>query len=99
TLRGQTDYSGVTLKASYIARVAESAPVSGLSGFDGTMLFFTFQVPEGVANLRVAIGGGSGDVDLYVRRGGFATLGQYDCAARGSGNEKVCEFANPRAGL
>lgn len=99
TLRGETDYSGVILRSRYTARVGESVPVSGLAGIEGTMLSFSIQVPAGMRNLRVAIGGGSGDVDLYVRRGAFATLERFDCAATGLGSDKACEFANPASGL
>ena len=99
TVRGETEYSGVVVKGRYVSQVSESVPVTGLTGMEGTMLSFTVLVPTGMRNLRVAVSGGSGDVDLYVRRGSLVSLESFDCASTGAGSEKACEFANPTSGI
>lgn len=73
-------------------------PVSGLSGSTGGQVAYTFTVPAGATNLSVAMAGGSGDADLYVRFGSAPTTSTYDCRPYKSGNSETCTFATPSAG-
>lgn len=60
---------------------------------------FAFNVPSGATNLVVSISGGTGDADLYLRKGTPPTrtfLG-YDCAPLTYGNDEVCAVATPGA--
>ncbi|WP_462151366.1 M28 family metallopeptidase [Pseudoalteromonas xiamenensis] len=52
----------------------------------------------GYSNLNVAISGGSGDADLYVKFGSDVTTSNYDCRPYKNGNEETCSFNNPGAG-
>src|SRR5690606_12574447 len=54
-------------------------PVSGISGSAGNPLYWTINVPAGATSLQIATSGGSGDVDLYVRRGSQPTTSSWDC--------------------
>ena len=73
-------------------------PVTGLSATSGNWLHYTINVPAGASNLSIASSGGSGDADLYVRRGSQPTTSAYDCRPYRSGNAETCSFATPQAG-
>src|SRR5690606_28918258 len=73
-------------------------PVTGLSGSSGTELRFTLEVPSGATNLVFQISGGSGDADLYVRRGSPPTTSQWDCRPYRTGNNESCSFSSPASG-
>ncbi len=73
-------------------------PRTGLGASTGNDLGFTLQVPAGASNLSFALSGGSGDADLYVKRGSAPTDSSYDCRPYKSGNAETCSFASPQAG-
>ncbi len=72
--------------------------VTGLSGAAGSARYWTIEVPAGATNLNIAMSGGTGDADLYVRRGSAPTTSTYDCRPYQSGNNESCPFATPTAG-
>jgi len=78
--------------------LSNGVPESNLSGGQGSETFFTIDVPSGASNLEVAISGGSGDADLYVRFGSEPTTSTYDCRPYRNGNNESCDFASPNAG-
>lgn len=80
------------------SELTSGVPVSGLSGASGSQQFFTINVPSGSSKLTVALAGGSGDADLYVRFGSAPTTGSYDCRPYLGGNNENCSFDNPAAG-
>ena len=55
-------------------------------------------VPAGATRLTVTISGGTGDVDLYVRRGAVPSFTVFDCASENGGNTENCTINNPAAG-
>ncbi|MDF1566135.1 MAG: M4 family metallopeptidase [Deltaproteobacteria bacterium] len=73
-------------------------PVSGLSAAKNGELHFSVEVPAGASNLTVQIAGGSGDADLYVRRGAAPTTSSYDFRPYLQGNAETVEVANPTSG-
>lgn len=78
--------------------LANGTPVTGLSGSAGTEHRFTVQIPSGASNLRFQMSGGSGDADLYVRRGSAPSTGSFDCRPWLTGNNETCTFASPQSG-
>src|SRR5690606_13181624 len=78
--------------------LANGTPVTGISGGSGSTQYWTITVPAGATNLNIATSGGSGDLDLYVRRGSQPTTSTYDCRPYRSGNAESCSFAAPQAG-
>ena len=74
-------------------------PVTGVSGASGSTRYWTITVPAGATNLNIATSGGSGDADLYVRRGSQPTTSTYDCRPYLNGNNESCAFAAPQAGV
>lgn len=67
----------------------------------GGQRHFAVRVPAGDAiRLRFLLTGGSGDADLYVRRGRYPARqeGEFDCASANPGNEDSCTFDEPADG-
>lgn len=106
-LNGYSAYSGVSLLADYTA-----ASGGGDGGAEGATLtesnisisrrawkHYTVTVPAGMSTLTVTTNGGSGDADLYVKRGSQPTTTSYDCRPYKSGNTESCSFANPQAAV
>lgn len=72
---------------------------TNLSAPAGSQLGFTVAVPAGATELRVAIQGGTGDADLYVRHGAEPTTTTWDCRPYKSGNVEECVIADPAEGV
>lgn len=87
--------STTTLNQNILDRSAER---SGLSGARGSRKYYSFDVPEGASNLRIAIEGGSGDADLYVRFGAIPNGEEYDCRPYKTDSNETCFAEEPRAG-
>jgi serine protease len=60
-------------------------------------MFFKINVPAGEALLRVEISGGTGDADLYVKKGEKPTAKSWDYAPYLHGNNEVVEVQDPAA--
>lgn len=71
---------------------------SPIAAAQGAKLYFTIDVPAGATNLRVALSGGSGDADLYLRYASAPTTTSYDCRPYLGGNNETCTVAAPQAG-
>jgi len=108
-LHGYTPYSGVTLRATFtssgqppsgpgVTLLANNTPVSGLAGSQGSEQHFRIDVPSGRQTLTVALSGGTGDADLYVRFGQQATAAAWTCRPYLGGNNETCTISNPSAG-
>lgn len=59
---------------------------------------YTLAVPSGSHSVTIAISGGTGDADLYVRRNSAPTTSSYDCRPYKSGNAESCTFSSTSAG-
>jgi serine protease len=70
--------------------LSNGVPVTGLSGTSGMSSVYTFTVPAGATNVSIAISGGTGDADLYVKAGSAPTLSSYDCRPYITGNNETC---------
>lgn len=95
-------YSGVSLTGSFTESSGGSTgaieTTPNLAASQGNWLYYTLDVPAGMATLNVDIDGGSGDADMYVRFGAQPTTSSYDCRPYKNGNTESCAFANPNAG-
>jgi|GEM_PF-382658 len=104
-LRGYTLYAGVTVKATYspvaeeVTELRNGVPARDLSGVAGGEAFFKIEVPAGQASLEIAMSGGTGDVDLYVRKGSKPTITGYDYRPYLIGNEEKVEVESPAAAV
>ncbi len=98
-LRGYSSYSNTSLTASYDVSTpgGDSGTETNLSAARRDWLYFPVQVPAGTGSLEVSITGGSGDADLYVRKGAQPTTSSYNCRPYKNGNEESCSFSSPGA--
>lgn len=80
-----------------ITRLSSPAVVENLSLSSGALMF-SLSVPTGSTALLFRISGGSGDADLYVRRGAPPTTSQYDCRPYRTGNSETCQFPATMSG-
>lgn len=71
---------------------------TNLSGTQGSTLYYSIDIPIGAKNLEIEIGGGTGDVDLYVKFGELPTTSSYDCRPYDVGNNELCSFPLPLNG-
>ncbi len=100
-VRGYTSYSNVNLVATHDGGGTNPPPAGGsatlenLSGASGSFTHYYVDIPAGMSSLNVQMSGGSGDADLYVRRGSQPTTSSYDCRPYKYGNNETCSFSNP----
>jgi len=90
-----------TVNASFTAVVTplvNGVAVGNLSAPVDSLKHFYLDVPSGQTSLTIKTSGGSGDVDLYVRRDSLPTTSAYDCRPYLTGNTESCTIANPVAG-
>jgi serine protease len=88
----------VTVNVVEVPALAQGVPVSSLSGASGSLRYWVVNVPSGIPSLSIAINGGTGDADLYVRYGGLPTTTVYDCRPFSGGNNETCTTTFPAAG-
>ncbi len=73
-------------------------PVGNVVGAMSSQRYFRLAVPTGATSLEVTLAGGSGDADLYVRRGQQPTTSTYDCRSTTSTNSEICTIPSPAGG-
>ncbi len=72
--------------------------ISNLSGAAGSFQQFIIAVPTGQVRLAIAMDGGEGDADLYLRHAAPPTLHAYDCRPFVLGNAEDIQLDQPAAG-
>jgi hypothetical protein len=101
-LHAYAAYSGVSLKATWGGGGGGSTLSNGvavpLSGGQGSAVTYTIAVPAGVTTLNIQLSGGTGDADLYVRRGSAPTTTTYDYRPYLDGNNETVSVAAPASG-
>lgn len=95
-LRAYSAYAGVSLTGSYtMPGTGGSFTETNLSDNQNGWKHFTVSIPAGMSQFSIQMSGGTGDADLYVRRGSQPTTSQYDCRPYRWGNSESCSFNNP----
>lgn len=72
--------------------ISNGVPVTGLSGAAGSWQYFKVNVPAGDSTLDVAIYGGTGDADVYVRYGALPDLDSWDARPYLNGNNETARI-------
>jgi len=96
-------FSGVSLTGSFTepstggGATGGSASVTDISVARRAWTYYTIAVPAGMVTLDFAMSGGTGDADMYIRRGAKPTSSTYDCRPYKSGNNETCSLTNPVA--
>ena len=88
-----------TVNQMTITTMVNGITYAGISGATGSKRYFQISVPSGQATLDIRIAGGTGDCDLYVRRGGVPTTSVYDYRPYKDGNNELAHVSNPAAGV
>jgi hypothetical protein len=102
-VRAYMEYDGVTLKATYgppveqVKALENCVAVNGLAGAQDSETFFKIDVPAGQDLLRIEISGGTGDADLYVKKGEKPTAKSWDFCPDLHGNDEAVEIQGPAA--
>jgi len=73
-------------------------PRAGLSGAANSQSFYKLEVPSGAATLTFTMQGGTGDADLFVKRGFEPNDVIFDCRSAGSTSNETCTINAPQAG-
>jgi Zn-dependent metalloprotease len=89
---------GVVTPPPPTVTLTNNVPVTAISGSTGSQKFYKLTVPAGQASLKFDTSGGTGDLDMYVKRGAAPTTSTYDCRPYTTGNTENCSFTNPVAG-
>jgi Zn-dependent metalloprotease len=72
--------------------------VTGIGASTGAWKHYKIAVPSGQTKLEIVMSGGTGDGDLYVKRGAQPTSSSYDYRPYLSGNNETVTVTNPVAG-
>ena len=79
--------------------ITSGTPVTNISGAEDSQKVYRIAVPAGAGQLSVVTSGGTGDADIYVRRGQPPTaLSVDDCVSDDISNEESCVIASPASG-
>jgi subtilisin family serine protease len=70
----------------------------GVSGAANSQAYYKLEVPAGATTLNFTLQGGTGDADLFVKRGIEPTDVVFDCMSAGGTNNETCNFNAPQAG-
>jgi serine protease len=73
--------------------------VTGITVGANGELKYQLIVPNGATNLLFAMYGGTGDADIYVKRGTPPTNSSFDCRPFSFGNNETCFFPAPASGV
>ncbi|KDA54790.1 hypothetical protein EG19_09070 [Thermoanaerobaculum aquaticum] len=92
------DAVGAPGGAVQVTTLSNGQTVSNLSASTGNWLYFKITLPSGQTQLKVVTSGGSGDADLYVKRGALPSTSSYDGKSEGSTTAETVTISNPAAG-
>jgi vibriolysin len=81
-----------------VTTLSNNQTVTGISGGTGSWTNYKITVPTGQTQLKITMSGGTGDADLYVKRGAQPTSTSYDYRPYLTGNNETVTVTNPVAG-
>jgi uncharacterized repeat protein (TIGR02543 family) len=84
--------------AAIVTALSNGIVLDNLSDAVDNLKHFYIDVPSGMTSLTFKTYGGTGDVDLYTKRGSLPTTTDYDCKPNLNGNTETCTISNPTAG-
>jgi serine protease len=103
-VKGYQGFTGVALKAQTTVAnncgsncLQNGVSKSNLAGDTNSQVVYTIEVPAGVT-LNVSTSSGSGDADLYVKKGAAPSTTSYDCRPYKNGNNESCDISSGTGG-
>lgn len=108
-LHAYRGYAGVTLEVHTgndgldggqhgVITLRDGSTIRNIAGQRGSDRRFRIVVPGNAKELTIRTTGGSGDADLYLRRGGAPTAGNYHYRSVGKYTQEEIRVSNPPAG-
>jgi vibriolysin len=88
---------GVTPPGTTVT-LTNGVAVTSISASTGSWKHYKISVPTGQSSLVIAMSGGTGDADMYVKRGSQPTSSVYDYRPYLNGNAETVTVTNPVAG-
>ncbi|WP_085296730.1 S8 family serine peptidase [Cognaticolwellia mytili] len=101
---GYSAFSNLSLTGNYTegstggGATGGSASVTDVSVARRAWTYYSLDVPAGMATLDFTTSGGTGDADLFIKKGSNPTSSSHDCKSENSNNSESCAFTNPTAG-
>jgi len=100
-------YSGASLKATLegsgaskeITTLQNGVSITAISGAKGSERFYKVTLASNAQSLVLQMSGGTGDADLYAKRGSLPTVSSYDYRSYNGGNAESITYTNPTAGV
>lgn len=92
------DAVGVPGGTVSVTPLSNGQVVSNLSGASGSWAYYKIAVPASQTQLVIKTYNGTGDCDLYVKRGAIPTSSSYDYRPYLSGNNETVTVSNPASG-
>jgi Zn-dependent metalloprotease len=89
---------GGTTGGGGVTTMTNNQTLTNLSGATGSWAYYKITVPTGQTSLKITMSGGTGDADLYVKRGAQPTSSSYDYRPYLNGNAESVSVTNPVAG-
>ncbi|HEX6084476.1 MAG TPA: M4 family metallopeptidase [Thermoanaerobaculia bacterium] len=89
---------GGTTPPAGVITLTNGVAVSSISASTGAWKHYKISVPTGQTSLAIVMSGGTGDADLYVKRGSQPTSSSYDYRPYLNGNAESVNVTNPVAG-
>ncbi|MCO7223399.1 S8 family serine peptidase [Pleionea sp. CnH1-48] len=100
-VKGYSAFSGASLTGTYSkdsgGGSGSSFNRSNVSGTSGSWKHFSVTIPAGMSSFVVNMSGGTGDADLFIRKGAKPTSSRYQCRPYLTGNTETCTINNPEA--
>ncbi len=92
-LHASGGYHDVTLRAVYSSSgtptsLHDGVPLTGLSGALGSEACYVLDVPDDVSGINFSLSGGTGDCDMYIKKGARPTTSNWDYRSAGPGNSE-----------
>lgn len=81
-----------------VTTLTNGVAVTGIGASTGTWTHYKITVPASQTKLEIVMSGGTGDGDLYVKRGAQPTSTVYDYRPYLTGNNETVTVTNPVAG-
>jgi len=99
-IRAYSEYAGVTLKATYggVTTLLDEVPIPNISAALGTEKLYKIELPSGMDQLQVRTSGGTGNCNVYVKRGTPPTTSNYDWRLNQPGNNESISIGSPPGG-
>ena len=101
-MTGTRDYGSAQLVGTYTGTAAtgltNNVSIGSLSGSLNSWRDYYFDVTSGHRSLTLSTGGGSGDLDLYVKQGSLPTRGSYLDISDAAGNAEEIVIPTPTPG-